>query len=146
MPDVKLYQRRTFDPDKHCGAPKDRSVEGITAKIERGEERLAAIRAGFNGDPTVVELTRIKRIGGRVAFYKQELGKIIAHGPDDRPCMNRKGMKSDTAGRTVSARASRTGIWTVRRGTRPGIDGYASAKSWRRWPLPSTTSWTWSRS
>lgn len=93
MPDsIKLYRRRTFDPDKHCGAPKDRSPETLKEKIERGEARLAAIREGFaGGEPTVIDLSRLKRIGQRVSFYGIELAKIEKHGPDNRPCMNRKG-------------------------------------------------------
>ncbi len=95
MPDPKrpsTYRRRPYDPQKHCGFAKDRSVEFITAKIEKGQARIDAIDAQLAGaEPSVIEKTRIKRIGRRVAFYRQELEKIQKYGPDDRPCMYVKG-------------------------------------------------------
>ncbi len=87
-----IYQRRPYDPEHHCGKPKDRRPETIREKMDRGEARIAAIKAEFEGrEATVVEMTKIKRISQRVLFYRIALEKVEKYGPDDRPCMLIKG-------------------------------------------------------
>lgn len=93
------YARRTYDPEIHCGAPMDRSLSYLTegrASVDAKITELEALKA--ERELTILEKTRLKRKNRSRQFFDIEIGKIEKYGPDDRPCMNRKGFKTTHPG------------------------------------------------
>jgi len=85
--------KRDFDPEKHCGAVvKQRNKEIMTRRIQQTEYRLRALKPTSSNYSAKYDLH--KRILERLEI---QLQKIIEH-PDDRPCVNRKGMGTDHEG------------------------------------------------
>lgn len=94
-----VYTRRLYDESLHCGAPKDRSLEFLIAKREECLRKIADLQAlGESQELNVQQKTVLKRKGQRAGFFAIEIEKIEKHGPDDRPCMNRKGVKTTHPG------------------------------------------------
>ncbi len=88
------YKRRIFDPEKHCGAPKDRNPDHLREMIEKFNaviKRLTETAANEGREPAVHEKAWIKKKSGRIAMLYAQLEKLEKYGPDDRPCMAVKG-------------------------------------------------------
>lgn len=94
-----VYTRRLYDESLHCGVPKDRSLAFLMEKREECLRKIADLQAlGESQELNVQQKTVLKRKGQRAGFFAIEIEKIEKYGPDDRPCMNRKGVKTTHPG------------------------------------------------
>lgn len=93
------YQRRTYDPDRHCGVPVDRSRERYEGDLQKAKailEELATLAT--ERELTFPEEARRKRKVRKVAYTQQKLDLLERDGPDDRPCMYVKGHGTEHSG------------------------------------------------
>lgn len=94
-----IYHRRPYDSSKHCGAPMDRSVEGLMAKAAAYRASLAELEELAKTQTlTLQQRRRFKRKGRMAHFTDREILKIQENGVDDRPCMNPKGLRTTHRG------------------------------------------------
>ena len=93
------YGRRPYDSAKHCGFPKDRSMDTVIARKAKYEARLADYTAIEAERPfTNLEKKRIGKLGALLAIVKSDLASLEKYGPDDRPCVNAKGQRTTHPG------------------------------------------------
>ena len=90
------YTRRPYDALIHCGAKVDRNKEGLREKIEHARRFIAELEE-IKKD-RVLTMPEKLRYARRVKFLNwasARLKKIEDQGPDNRPCVKRKGQGTD---------------------------------------------------
>lgn len=88
----KIYKRRAFDPDIHCGNPKDRSEANLLERRAGYQAKLSELeQISRERELKVQEKIRFKKQVALLAAIHASLAKLEKYGPDDRPCMQRKG-------------------------------------------------------
>lgn len=97
MPDPKLYKRREFDSKIHCGHFVDRDPESMRKRLEGYEAKLAEFDA-LGRELTIQEKKHYARKGRMAHFMRLGIQKIERDGPDDRPCIAKKGSGTDHPG------------------------------------------------
>lgn len=93
MPNTR-HGPNVFDPEIHCGAPvTGRNPEILTQRLIATERHLAKLQATRpDYDTKKLYYQRVIRV------CTERLKTIEANGPDDRPCCNEKGFRTDHAG------------------------------------------------
>lgn len=91
--------RRAFDPSRHCGAPKDRSIETLQARMVKNQAFVDEVQlASEERELTALEKIRLKRKLLTLSYGRTQMEKLERFGPDDRPCMLKKGQKTSHPG------------------------------------------------
>lgn len=93
-----IYRRREFDPSRHCGHPVDRSVEYHRERRDKTIRRIDEL-IGFaqsqGRDLTKSEAKELEWRNRILVNIEKHILKREAEGPDERPCMNVKGYRTD---------------------------------------------------
>lgn len=93
---AKIYKRTAFDKDTHCGGPVDRTMDTLSGKRDKYERKIADYQA--NPNITEKEKKYVSVLQRRLSFTLVKINKIERYGPDERPCMNKKGFKTSHPG------------------------------------------------